>query len=374
MTNRVAVNGFGRIGRLFVRAAIARESPLEIVAVNDVNDASMLAYLLEYDTVHGRLGDVFLVDDHLQVGRHCPEILRERDPDKLPWDRFQPDVVIEATGRLTMRDEAAGHLRAGAGTVIISAPATGADLTVCVGVNDDQYDPARHRVLSNASCTTNCLASLAFVLHRRFGITAGFMTTVHAYTNDQNLLDLPHRGHTRDLRRARAAGQNIVPSTTGAARSIGAVIPELDGRLEGVAVRVPVADGSLTDLVCHLERPATVDDVVQAFAEAAEEPRFAGVLAVTAAPLVSSDIVGDAHSCIFSACDTVASGDHVKVFGWYDNEWAYANRLVDLAELVAGCGPTRGTLTSTVVPAPSVEATRMAAPISSARSRIPTIP
>jgi glyceraldehyde 3-phosphate dehydrogenase len=223
---------------------------------------------------------------------------------------------------------------AGAERVIISAPATGADLTVCMGVNDDRFDPGCHRVISNASCTTNCLAPMVWVLHEHFGIATGFMSTVHAYTNDQNLLDLPHRGHTRDPRRARAAAQNIVPSSTGAARAIGQVIPELAGRLDGVALRVPVADASLTDLVCELERPATRDEINDAFREAAAGERFRGVMAVTEQLLVSADIVGNPHSCVFSEPDTMARGRHAKVFGWYDNEWAYANRLLELAALV----------------------------------------
>jgi len=332
---RVAVNGFGRIGRMFVRALLVRTSPVELVAINDTNDRAMLAYLLEFDTVHGHLAaPVELADDHLTIGDRRAQLFSERDPARLPWADLGIDVVVEATGSFTMAAEAHRHVDAGAAKVIISAPATGADLTVCMGVNDDEYDPGRHVVLSNASCTTNCLAPLAYVLHRSFGIVSGFMTTVHAYTNDQNLLDLPHRGHTRDFRRARAAGQNIVPSTTGAAVAIGQVLPELKGRLDGKAVRVPVADGSLTDLVCRLEQEVTVDEINEAFLKAASSDRLAGILEYTDKPLVSSDIVTNAHSCIFSACDTMSHHDHVKVLGWYDNEWGYANRLLDLTELI----------------------------------------
>ncbi len=237
-----------------------------------------------------------------------------------------------------MRDEAERHVKAGAERVLISAPATGADLTLCMGVNDGMYDPDRHVVVSNASCTTNCLAPMIDVLHRAFGVQSAFMTTVHAYTNDQNLLDLPHRGHTRDLRRARAAAQNIVPSTTGAARAIDDVIPELAGRVDGVALRVPVADASIVDLVCDLDRRATAQEINAAFEAGASSPRYRGVLDITDRPLVSSDIVGSPRSCTFSAPDTMVQGRHSKVFGWYDNEWGYANRLVDAVELLAGNG------------------------------------
>ena len=333
---RVAINGFGRIGRNALRAALGRADAdaaagIEIVAINDVNDPAMLAYLLEFDTVHGHLpASIELVGDVLRVGDRRVRMSSDRDPSQLPWQELGIDVVIESTGHFTVRHDAACHLEAGAGRVIISAPATGADITICMGVNEDRFDPARHTIISNASCTTNCLAPMAHVLHRRFGIESGFMTTIHAYTNDQKLVDLPHRGHTRDLRRARAAAQNIVPSTTGAALAIGDVIPELRDRFAGIAVRVPVPDGSLTDLVCTLSSPATVDDVNRAFDDAAREERMRGVLEVTHRPLVSSDILGNSHSCVLSACDTMALGGHVKVLAWYDNEWAYANRLLDL--------------------------------------------
>ena len=342
---RVAVNGFGRIGRSFVRAALQRSTALDaptldaptldIVAINDVNDAAMLAYLLEYDTVQHQLTvPIACRDGHLRVGRFNAVLTSQRDPSLLPWGELDIDVVIESTGHFTIATEARRHITAGARRVIISAPATGADFTICIGVNHRGFDPSHHIVVSNASCTTNCLAVMAFVLHRRFGIESGFMSTVHAYTNDQNLLDLPHHGHTRDLRRSRAAAQNIVPSSTGAARAIGQVLPELEGRLDGIAFRVPVSCGSITDLVCTLERPAGRDEVNAAFIEAASDDMLAGVLSVTDVPLVSSDIVGRHESCLLSLCDTMVQRNGVKVLGWYDNEWGYANRLLDAAELV----------------------------------------
>ena len=332
---RTAVNGFGRIGRSVIRAALTRPDIVEIVAINDTNDPEMLAYLLEHDTVHGRLDTpVALEPGAIRIGGRLLTLTHERDPGLLPWDHLGINVVIESTGRFTMADEAAGHLKAGAQRVIISAPATGADLTVCMGVNHHRFDPDRHTIVSNASCTTNCLAALVSVLHDHFEVLDGFMSTVHAYTNDQNLLDLPHRGHTRDLRRSRAAAQNIVPSSTGAARAIGQVIPELDGRLDGIAFRVPVACGSVTDLVCTIGRPASRDEINHVFMTAAAEPRFSGILAVTDVPNVSSDIIGQAYSCLFSACDTMTNGNRVKVLGWYDNEWGYSNRLLELAALI----------------------------------------
>jgi len=334
---RVGVNGFGRIGRSFVRAALARPGTVEVVAVNDTNDPEMLAYLLEHDTVHGPISvpvDLEEAPGALWLGSERIALLQERVPEKLPWADLGVDVVIESTGSFTVADEAAGHLLGGARRVVISAPATGADLTVCMGVNHDQFDPELHSIVSNASCTTNCLAAMVSVLHDRFELLDGFMSTVHAYTNDQNLLDLPHRGHTRDLRRGRAAAQNIVPSSTGAARAIGQVLPELDGRLDGMAFRVPVACGSVTDLVATLGRPVTRDEVNDAFATAAADPRLAGILGVTSVPIVSTDIIGQAYSCLFSSCDTMARGDRVKVLGWYDNEWGYSNRLLDLAALM----------------------------------------
>ncbi len=338
---RVAVNGFGRIGRCFVRAALGRPGLLDVVAVNDPNDPEMLAYLLEHDTVHGPLDlSVTRSTGALKVGDNVLALFGERDPHCLPWGDLDIDVVIEATGRFTMADEAAGHLHSGARRVVITAPATGADLTICMGVNDQRFDPERHRIVSNASCTTNCLASMVSVLHDNFELIDGFMSTVHAYTNDQNLLDLPHRGHTRDLRRSRAAAQNIVPSSTGAARAIGDVLPELAGRLDGMAFRVPVACGSVTDLVCTLGRAVSRDEVNEAFAAAAVEARFEGILGVTDVPIVSADIVGKKYSCLFSTCDTMARGDRVKVLGWYDNEWGYSNRLLEVAALVGAKRPS----------------------------------
>jgi glyceraldehyde 3-phosphate dehydrogenase len=334
---RVAVNGFGRIGRAFVRAATARPGIVDVVAVNDTNDSDMLAYLLEHDTVHGQLPVEVTTDGEVLAFGDCEIALsHEPDPAELPWHELDIDVVIESTGRFTYADTAAGHLKAGARRVVISAPATGADLTVCMGVNHRRFDPDRHTVLSNASCTTNCLAVLAFVLHERFGLLDGFMSTVHAYTNDQNLLDLPHRGRTRDLRRARAAAQNIVPSTTGAARAMGEVLPELAGRLDGMAFRVPVPCGSVTDLVATVGHEVTSDEVDAAFAAAAADPALAGVLESTNVPIVSSDVVGRPHSCVYSACDTMTMGNRVKVIGWYDNEWGYSNRLVELASYIGG--------------------------------------
>jgi glyceraldehyde 3-phosphate dehydrogenase len=282
---RVAINGFGRIGRNVVRAALERPDLVEIVAVNDTNDRETLAYLLEYDTIHGALATApELVDGHLKVGPIALRLSHEPDPGRLAWDELDVDVVIESTGRFTIADAAARHIAAGARRVVISAPATGADLTVCMGVNHERLDPGCHVVVSNASCTTNCLAAMVQVLHERFGIVDGFMSAVHAYTNDQSLLDLPYRGHTRDVRRSRAAAENIVPSTTGAARVIGDVIPELAGRLDGIAFRVPVACGSVTDLVCTIERPTDRDEVNEAFAAAAAEPRLTGILAITHTP------------------------------------------------------------------------------------------
>ena len=322
---RVGINGFGRIGRNFVRAVLADDRDLEVVAINDLSDPAGLVHLLAFDTVQGSLdapcrheGTDLVVEDRTIA------LLKERDPEALPWSDLGVDIVIEATGRFTDRSDAARHLDAGAEFVVVSAPSNGADVTVCVGVNESTFDPSKHRVVSNASCTTNCLAPMAKVLHERFGIRSGSVTTVHAYTNDQNLLDLVHR----DLRRARAAAQNITPSSTGAAKAIGLVLPELAGRLDGLALRVPVPDGSITDLVCVLESSPSAQEVNAAFAQASGE--LAGVLQYTELPLVSSDIIGNPHSCVFSAADTMVGPDLVKVLGWYDNEWGYSNRLIDL--------------------------------------------
>ncbi|MEE2040825.1 type I glyceraldehyde-3-phosphate dehydrogenase [Nocardiopsis sp. CT-R113] len=330
MTIRVGVNGFGRIGRNFWRAVAAGGSDIEIVAVNDLTDTKTLAHLLKYDTVLGTLdGDVEVGDDFIRVGDKNIKVLAERDPAQLPWSDLGVDVVIESTGRFTKAEDAKKHIAAGAKKVIISAPAKGEDLTVVMGVNDDKYDPASHHVISNASCTTNCVAPMAKVLLDSFGIVQGLMTTVHAYTNDQVILDFPHS----DLRRARAAAQNIIPTTTGAAKATALVIPELAGKLDGIAMRVPVPDGSATDLVVTLERPATKDEVNAAFKAAAEGP-LKDVLVYTEDEIVSSDIVGTAPSCTFDSKMTLVAGNQVKILGWYDNEWGYSNRLADLAKLV----------------------------------------
>ena len=325
----VGINGFGRVGRSFMRAALERDD-LTIAAVNDVADTRTLAHLLAYDSTYGRLDMPVDYDGHAIIlpGQRIPA-LSHRDPAEIDWGRLGADVVIESTGRFRGRDDAAAHLKGGARKVLISAPGKGADLTVVMGVNDGAYDPGRHDVISNASCTTNCVAPMAKVLHDTFGVVQGFMTTVHAYTGDQMLLDGPHK----DLRRARSAAVNIVPTYTGAARTTGEVISALAGRLDGVAVRVPVEDGSLTDLAAVLAREATAAEVNRAFEEAASGG-LAGVLRYSSDPLVSRDIVGDPASCVFDSALTQASGTLVKVFGWYDNEWAYSCRLADLAALV----------------------------------------
>ena len=329
MVTRVGINGFGRIGRAFTRLALARQD-LQVVAVNDITDARTLAHLLEFDSTFGRLGEpVGHTAGTLTAGGVVIPVLSERDPWGIDWDKYGADIVIESTGKFRTRDAAAQHLKGGARKVLISAPGKGVDLTVVLGVNGDAYDPLLHDVISNASCTTNCVAPMVKVLHDRFGIEHGFMTTVHAYTGDQMLLDGPHK----DLRRARSAAASIVPTTTGAARATGEVIPAVAGRLDGVAVRVPVEDGSLTDLAVVLSREATVDEVNDAFAVAAIGP-MAGILRYSTDPIVSRDIVGDPASCVFDSALTQASGTLVKVFGWYDNEWGYAARLVDLAVLV----------------------------------------
>jgi glyceraldehyde 3-phosphate dehydrogenase len=331
VTVRVGINGFGRIGRNFWRAVhAAGGDSIEIVAANDLGDLPTFAHLLKYDTVLGTLPDEVTVEgDAIRVGRHSIKMLAERDPAALPWGELGVDVVIESTGRFTNAEDARKHLAAGARKVIISAPAKGEDITIVMGVNDDKYDPARDDIISNASCTTNCVAPMAKVLSDSFGIRKGFMTTIHAYTNDQVILDFPHK----DLRRARAAAQNIIPTTTGAAKATALVLPELKGKLDGLAMRVPVMDGSVTDLVVELEREATVADINAAYRAAADGP-LKGYLHYTADPIVSSDIVGTPYSCTFDSSLTMASGDQVKVIGWYDNEWGYSNRLADVALLV----------------------------------------
>ena len=329
---RIGINGFGRIGRSFVRAALERGSDLEIVAVNDLTDAATLAHLLRYDTAFGTLpADVAVDGDAIVVADARIRVLSEREPAALPWGELGVELVVESTGRFTKRDTAAGHLAAGARKVLVSAPASGDDLTIVMGVNDHLYDPAQHHVVSNASCTTNCLAPLAKVLHDAVGIETGVMTTVHAYTADQNLQDGPHR----DLRRARAAAQNIVPTSSGAAKAIGRVLPELDGRLSGFALRVPVITGSITDLTVTASRDVTVEEIDAAYRAAAAEGPLAGVLAYSGDPIVSSDIVGNPASAIYDAPLTTVMGRTVKVLAWYDNEWGFTNRLLDTAELIA---------------------------------------
>ena len=330
MTTRVGVNGFGRIGRNFWRALDALDHDVEIVAVNDLTDNRTLAHLLQYDSVLGVLGhDVSYDEDSIIVGGTKIRALAERDPAKLPWADLGVEVVIESTGRFTDAADARKHVDAGAQKVIISAPAKGEDVTIVMGVNDDTFDPAAHTVISNASCTTNCVAPMAKVLHEAFGIDRGLMTTIHAYTNDQVILDFPHK----DLRRARSAAQNIIPTTTGAAKATSLVLPALKGKLDGVAMRVPVQDGSITDLTVELDRDVTKDEVNAAF-KAASEGALKAYLTYTEDPIVSSDIVGSPASCTFDAGLTVAQGDQVKIVGWYDNEWGYSNRLADLTALV----------------------------------------
>ena len=333
MTIRVGINGFGRIGRNFWRAANASDGDrgIEIVAANDLGDIKTMAHLLKYDTVLGTLPhDVSVSGDTIQVGAKSIKILAERDPAQLPWGDLGVDIVIESTGRFTTGPTAGAHLTAGAKKVIVSAPAKDEDITIVMGVNDDAYDPATHHVLSNASCTTNCVAPMAKVLLENFGIVKGLMTTIHAYTNDQVILDFPHK----DLRRARAAAQNIIPTTSGAAKATALVLPELKGKFDGMAMRVPVPDGSVTDLVVELNREVTKDEVNAAFKAAADGP-LKGFLYYTEDQIVSSDIVGSPASCTFDSSLTMAFGSTVKIIGWYDNEWGYANRLVDLAALVA---------------------------------------
>jgi glyceraldehyde 3-phosphate dehydrogenase len=329
MATRIGINGFGRIGRAFVRRSLERPD-LEVVAVNDITDARTLAHLLEFDSTYGRLNaSVTHTDDSIVINGTPIRVLSSRDPADIDWGGLGVTLVIESTGKFRARDQAALHLKGGARKVLLSAPGKGADLTVVVGVNDGDYDPVRHDVISNASCTTNCVAPMAKVLHDEFGVTEGFMTTVHAYTGDQMLLDGPHK----DLRRARSAGVNIVPTSTGAAKTTGEVIPALAGRLDGVALRVPVEDGSLTDLAVLLERDVTTDEVNAAFRRAAAGP-MAPILRYSEDPLVSRDIVGDPASCVFDSGLTQAAGRLAKVFGWYDNEWGYTCRLADLAAIV----------------------------------------
>ncbi|WUI03010.1 type I glyceraldehyde-3-phosphate dehydrogenase [Spirillospora sp. NBC_00431] len=331
MTIRVGINGFGRIGRNFYRAVKASGADIEIVAVNDLTDNATLAQLLKYDSILGRLPEeVRATEDEIVVGGKAIKAFAERDPANLKWGDVGADIVVESTGLFTDAAKAKVHADNGAKKVIISAPAKNEDLTVVLGVNEDAYDPAKHTVISNASCTTNCLAPLAKVLNDSFGIQSGLMTTIHAYTQDQNLQDGPHK----DLRRARAAAVNVVPASSGAAKAIGLVLPELNGKLTGYALRVPVPTGSATDLTATLSREVTVDEVNEAFRAAAESGPLKGYLTYTSDPIVSSDIVTDPSSCIFDSGLTLATGNQVKVIGWYDNEWGYSSRLADLVQLV----------------------------------------
>ena len=332
MTTRIGINGFGRIGRNYFRAALAQGADLEIVAVNDLTSPEALAHLLKYDSVGGRLKEsVEVKDGNLVVNGNAIKVLAERDPANLPWADLGVDIVIESTGFFTKAAAAKKHIEAGAKKVLISAPASDEDITIVMGVNQELYNPAEHHIISNASCTTNCLGPLAKVINDAFGIERGLMTTVHAYTADQNLQDGPHK----DLRRARAAALNIVPTSTGAAKAIGLVLPELKGKLDGYAIRVPVPTGSATDLTVTVNRETTVEEVNAALKKASESDELQGILTYTDAPIVSSDIVGDPASSIFDSGLTKVIGNQVKVVSWYDNEWGYSNRLVDLTELVA---------------------------------------
>ncbi|WP_304174554.1 type I glyceraldehyde-3-phosphate dehydrogenase [Limnochorda pilosa] len=331
MAIRVGINGFGRIGRLVFRGAF-QDPEIEVVAVNDITDPKTLAHLLQYDSVHGRFPEkVEATEDGFRIGARHVKVFAEREPHKLPWTDLGVDYVVESTGVFRTREQAAWHLEAGAKKVIISAPAKGEDLTVVMGVNEDQYDPANHHVVSNASCTTNCLAPMVKVLHDNFRIVHGFMVTVHAYTNDQRILDLPHK----DLRRARAAAQNIIPTTTGAASAVGKVLPELKGKLDGYAMRVPVPTVSIVDFTAVVEKATTIEEVNAAFKAAAEGP-MKGILAYVEEPLVSMDFKGDPHSSSIDASLTnVIDGNLVKAVSWYDNEWGYSMRVVDLIKYMA---------------------------------------
>jgi glyceraldehyde 3-phosphate dehydrogenase (phosphorylating) len=332
---RVGINGFGRIGRNFFRAHLERGGDFEVVAANDLGDAKTMAHLLRYDSTLGPLGeDVAVGDGTIRAGDFELKMLAERDPAALPWGELGVEVVLESTGFFTDREGAQKHLDAGAKKVVISAPATDPDVTIVLGVNDDAYDPASHQVISNASCTTNCVAPLAKVLNDAFGVEQGFMTTIHAYTQDQGLQDMPHK----DLRRARAAAINLIPTSTGAAKAIGLVLPELKGKFDGISVRAPVPTGSVSDLVALLSREVTRDEVIGAYRAAAGGP-LGKYLQFSEDPLVSSDIVHSAYSCIFDSELTMAKGALVKVFGWYDNEWGYSCRLVDLIAMVGETMP-----------------------------------
>jgi glyceraldehyde 3-phosphate dehydrogenase len=338
MTIKIGINGFGRIGKMFFRALHRNpDSGIELVAVNDLTAPNVLAHLLKYDSTHGVLdAEISAGDDSISVDGKSFKVLAEREPAKLPWKDLGVDVVVESTGLFTDREGASQHLAAGARKVIISAPATDPDFTIVMGVNDDKYEDSNHHIISNASCTTNSVVPMAKVLMDNFGIEQGFMTTIHAYTTEQQLQDqvaVTRKGKP-DLRRMRAAGLNIVPASTGAAKASALVIPELKGKLDGMAMRVPVSDGSVTDLVCLLEKEVTVDEVNSAFEKASIDGSLKGYLKYTEDPIVSSDIVGDPHSCIIDALSTMAMGRLIKVIGWYDNEWGYSNRLVDLVRKI----------------------------------------
>ncbi|SEG08288.1 glyceraldehyde 3-phosphate dehydrogenase [Caloramator fervidus] len=332
MTIKVAINGFGRIGRNVFKIAQTRlNKDIEIVAINDLTDAATLAHLLKYDSLYGKFeGSVEVKENAIVVNGKEIKIFAEKDPKNLPWKELGVDIVIESTGLFTKREKAIAHIEAGAKKVVITAPATDEDITIVMGVNEKDYDPANHHIISNASCTTNCLAPFAKVLHEKFGIIKGLMTTVHAYTNDQRILDLPHK----DLRRARAAAQSIIPTTTGAAKAVGKVLPELKGKLNGFALRVPTPTVSVTDLVCEVSRPTTAEEVNAALKEAAEG-ELKGILGYSDEPLVSMDYKGDPRSSIIDGLSTMVIDNMVKVVAWYDNEWGYSNRVVDLVNYIA---------------------------------------
>jgi glyceraldehyde 3-phosphate dehydrogenase len=337
MAIRIGINGFGRIGRSVIRAwqQDAAKSSLEIVAVNDLTDPPTLAHLLRYDSVHGRYpGEVAVKEGGIEIDGKLVKVLAEKDPAKLPWKQLGVEVVLESTGRFTEADKARAHVEAGAKKVIISAPAKGQDVTLCLGINADLYDPKKHTIISNASCTTNCLAPVVKVLSDSFGIVNGLMTTIHSYTNDQVILDFPHK----DLRRARAAALSMIPTSTGAAKALSEVLPEMKGKLHGMAVRVPTPNVSLVDFTAVVEKPATADAVNAAYKRAAESGPLRGILAVTDEQLVSSDFNGDAHSATIDSRETIVMGQLVKVLAWYDNETGYATRLYDVAKLVAAKG------------------------------------
>lgn len=332
MAVKVGINGFGRVGRSVFRAGMNCED-IDFVVVNDLTDSETLAHLLKYDSVHGILkAKVYADGDNIVVDGTRVKVISERNPANLPWAELGIEIVVESTGLFTDRANAEKHISAGAEKVIVTAPAKEPDITIIMGVNEDKYDPKKHNIISNASCTTNCLAPIAKVLLDNFGMVKGFMTTIHAYTNDQRILDLPHK----DLRRARAAGLSIIPTSTGAAKAIGQVIPELSGKMHGIAMRVPVADGSIVDLVAVLEKDFTVEDVNRAMKKASQSERYRGILDYTEDPLVSVDVIGNSHSAVFDAQSTLKIGDMVKVLSWYDNEWGFSCRVVDLIRYIVG--------------------------------------